>query len=47
LGLKRKTLKSQATLHVKRSPGKRLFRVVVRDASGQSWTLRVRAKAPR
>jgi hypothetical protein len=47
LGLKRKTLKSQATLHVKRSPGKRLFRVVVRDASGQSWTLRVRAKTPR
>jgi hypothetical protein len=47
LGLGRRTLKRSATLHVRRLPGKRAFRVAVRDASAQWWTLRLRATAPR
>jgi hypothetical protein len=28
-------------------PGKRTFRLVVRDAAGQTWTLKLRAKTRR
>jgi hypothetical protein len=50
-GLKGRTLtlsKVRTTsLKVARLPGKRTFRLKVRDSSGQSWTLSLRARAPR
>jgi hypothetical protein len=45
--LKRRSVKTRATLRVSKLPGKRAFRLVVRDAAGQSWTLKLRARAKR
>ena len=46
-GLKQRTVKARATLRLAKLPGKRTFRLVVKDAAGQSWTLKLRAKARR
>jgi hypothetical protein len=40
---KRRSVKTRQTIKLKRLPGKKRFRVVVKDKAKQSWTLKVRA----
>jgi hypothetical protein len=42
-GAKRRAVKTRQTITLKRLPGKKAFRVVVKDKAKQSWTLKVKA----
>jgi hypothetical protein len=46
-GAKRRPVKATQTIRLKKLPGKKAFRVVVKDAAKQSWTLKVRPKSRR
>jgi hypothetical protein len=46
-GAKRRSVKAKQTISLKKLPGKKAFRVVVKDASGQSWTVKVKARTTR
>jgi hypothetical protein len=47
-GLKSRRVKTRTTTFtLAKLPGRKRFRVTVKDASGQSWTLELRAKTPR
>ncbi|MDA0161540.1 hypothetical protein OM076_14785 [Solirubrobacter ginsenosidimutans] len=43
-GAKRRSVKTRQTITLKRLPGRKTFRVVVKDKAGESWTLKPRAK---
>jgi hypothetical protein len=42
-GAKRRSVKTKQTITLRRLPGKKAFRVVVKDTAKQSWTLKVKA----
>jgi hypothetical protein len=46
-GLKQRKVKARQTLTLAQAPGRSAFRVVVKDASRRSWTLKVPVKTPR
>jgi hypothetical protein len=41
---KRRSVKTKQTITLKRLPGGKTFRVVVKDKAKQSWTLKLRVK---
>lgn len=42
-GAKRRSVKTKQTITLRRLPGKKAFRVVVKDTAKQSWTLKMKA----
>jgi len=46
-GLKQRSVKTKQTLRLAKLPGRRTFRLTVKDKAGETWTLRLRAKARR
>ena len=44
-GLKQRRVKTRATLRIHKLPGRNVFRLVVKDAAKQTWTLRLRARS--
>jgi hypothetical protein len=43
-GAKRRSVKTKQTITLKKLPGRKTFRIVVKDTAKQSWTLKVRAR---
>jgi hypothetical protein len=43
-GTKRRSVKTKQTITLKKLPGRKTFRIVVKDKAKQSWTLKVRAR---
>ena len=44
-GLKQRRVKTRATLRIHKLPGRKAFRLVIKDAAKQTWTLRLRARS--